>query len=115
VKYLIVAVLASAITVFALQNNRPTEVRFLVWSLDAVPLATIILLSVAAGLVLGGLPLMIDRWRLRSRNRGLEGRLTAMEAERRESERRELERRDAERRDVERREAERRAAERHLP
>jgi uncharacterized integral membrane protein len=115
VKYLLVALLASAITVFALQNNEPTAVRFLLWSLDAVPLATIILVSVAAGLVLGGFPLMIDRWRLRSRNRGLEHRLNAMETERRESERRELERRDAERRDVERREAERRAAERHLP
>jgi uncharacterized integral membrane protein len=111
-----VAVLASAITVFALQNNEPTAVRFLVWSLDAVPLATIILLSVAAGLVLSGLPLMIDRWRLRSRTRGLEHRLTAIEAERRE-ERRELERREAERLELERRESERRAAERsrHLP
>lgn len=76
-KYLVVAVVASAITIFALQNTTPTSVRFLVWSLQAMPLATVILLSVAAGIVLVGLPLWIDRWRLRARIRALETQLAS--------------------------------------
>lgn len=78
-KYLFVAVVASAITVFALQNTAPTSVRFLVWSLGATPLATVILVSVAAGVVLAGLPLWIDRWRLRARTRALETRLASLD------------------------------------
>lgn len=79
-KYLVVAILASIITVFALQNNAPTSVRFLLWKLEAVPLATLILVSVAAGVVLVGLPLVIDRWRLRARVRVLEARAASAEA-----------------------------------
>jgi putative membrane protein len=77
-KYVFVAVIAVAITLFALQNNAPTSVRFLVWHLD-IPLATIILVSVALGVVLVGVPLLIERWRLRSRLRSLESRLGAAE------------------------------------
>jgi uncharacterized integral membrane protein len=79
-KYLVVAVLASAVTVFALQNNAPVAVQFLVWSLDSVPLATVILVSFAAGVLGVGVPLWIDRWRLRSRANALERRLTAARA-----------------------------------
>ena len=78
-KSVFVAVVASAVTVFALQNNAPTSIRFLVWSLDAVPLASVILVSVAAGIVLVGVPLWLDRWRLRLRVRSLESRLAAAE------------------------------------
>ena len=78
-KYAFVAVLASAITVFALQNGIPTSISFLVWRVDAVPLAGVILASVAAGIVLVGLPLWVDRWRLRGRIRALETRLAAAE------------------------------------
>ena len=74
-KHIVVFVVAIAITVFALQNNAPTSVRFLVWHLAGVPLATIILISVALGVVLVGMPLMIERWRLRARVRALEARL----------------------------------------
>ena len=79
-KYVFVAVLASAITLFALQNNAPVIVRFLVWKLEGVPLATVILLSVAAGIVLVGLPLWVDRFRLRGRVRSLEARAASAEA-----------------------------------
>jgi len=79
-KYVFVAVLASAITLFALQNSDQTKIRFLVWSLEGVPLATVILVSVAAGVVLVGLPLWVDRWRLRMRLRSLEARLASAEA-----------------------------------
>jgi uncharacterized integral membrane protein len=80
VRYLIVAVIASGITVFALQNTMPISVRFLVWSLPETPLATVILVSVVAGIVLVGFPLLISRWRLRARARSLEARLATAEA-----------------------------------
>src|SRR2546428_10377576 len=51
-KYIVVAIVAIAITAFALQNNTPTAVRFLFWNLPGVPLATIILVSVTLGVVL---------------------------------------------------------------
>lgn len=78
-KYIIVFVVAIAITAFALQNNSPTSVRFLIWHLAGVPLATIILVSVALGVALVGVPLLIERWRLRSRVRALEARLGTAE------------------------------------
>jgi uncharacterized integral membrane protein len=69
VRYLIVAVIASAITVFALQNTTPISVQFHIWSLPETALATVIVVSVVAGIVLVGLPLGIGRWRLRARAR----------------------------------------------
>jgi len=79
-KYVFVAVLASAITLFALQNSEQTRIRFLIWTLEGVPLATVILVSVAAGIVLVGLPLWIGRFRLRGRVRSLEARVASAEA-----------------------------------
>jgi uncharacterized integral membrane protein len=86
-KYVFVAVLASAITIFALQNSAPASIRFLFWSLQDVPLATVILVSVAAGIVLAGVPLWFERWRLRARVGSLETRLAAAEALRGEQDR----------------------------
>jgi uncharacterized integral membrane protein len=79
-KHLLIAIVASAITLFALQNSGPTSVRFLLWGVEAVPLAAVILLSAAAGIVLVGLPLWIERLRLRSQARALETRLGCAEA-----------------------------------
>jgi len=80
--YLLVAILAAAITVFALQNSAPTAVRFVPWAIDGVslPLSAVILLSLATGAVVTGLPLLIQRWRMRSRTRALESRVAALEA-----------------------------------
>ena len=83
-RYLIVALLASAITVFALQNTARVAVRLLFWSLD-LPLAGVILGSVAGGIVLVGVPLWFGRWRLASRARTLERRLAEADAERAEA------------------------------
>ena len=94
VRYLVVALLASAITVFALQNTVRAPLRFLFWSLE-LPLAGVILGSVAAGIVLVGLPLWFDRWRLSSRARTLERRLAAVDAERAEAVRAETARAEA--------------------
>jgi uncharacterized integral membrane protein len=86
-RYLLIALLASAVTVFALQNNTPVQVSFLVWDYDGIPLATVILGSVVAGAVLAGVPLWIGRWRLRSRARTLESRVATLEASRVERDR----------------------------
>ena len=77
--YLIVALLAAVVAVFALQNGAPATVRFLVWSLDGIPLAGLILGAFAAGLVIAGLPLAIQHWRARSR---LEAQVRDLEARR---------------------------------
>jgi uncharacterized integral membrane protein len=77
--YLIVAIVAASVAVFALQNAEPTKIRFLFWVIDGVPVAALVLLSLAAGLVVAGVPLWLGRWRLRARARTLETRLAALE------------------------------------
>jgi uncharacterized integral membrane protein len=61
--YLVVALLGAAVAVFALQNSAPTSVRFLIWTLDGLPLAAVALASLGIGLVVAGLPLWIRGWR----------------------------------------------------
>ena len=82
VAYLVVAILAAAVAVFALQNGDPTPVRFIVWTADGLPLAALILISLAGGLVIAGVPLMLQRWRLRARLRAAERRVAELEAAR---------------------------------
>ena len=82
VGYLVVAVLAAAVAVFALQNGAPTPVRFLAWSLDGIPLAGLILGSFAAGLITGAVPLVVHRWRARSQLRRLEAQVRTLESQR---------------------------------
>lgn len=65
--YLLVAIVASAVAVFALQNSTPTSVRFLGWTLDGLPVAAVALGSLAAGLIVAGVPLWLRSWRWRSR------------------------------------------------
>ena len=78
--YLIAAVLAAGVAVFALQNGAPTPVRFLAWQLESVPLAGLILGALAAGLVIAGIPLGIQRWNARAQARRLEARVRELEA-----------------------------------
>jgi uncharacterized integral membrane protein len=77
--YLVVAVLAAAVAVFALQNSAPTSVRFLMWTLEGLPLAAVALASLGIGLVVAGLPLWIRSWRSRSRARSSEARVAMLE------------------------------------
>ncbi len=79
IRYVFIAALAAAITVFAFQNHAATSIRFLGWGTEGIPVASVILLSVAGGIVLVGVPLWVDRWRLRARLRSLETRLAAAE------------------------------------
>ncbi len=80
--YLVVALVAALVAVFALQNGDPTPVRFLAWTADGLPLAALILISLASGLVIAGVPLMIQRWSLRARLRAAERRVAELEAAR---------------------------------
>jgi uncharacterized integral membrane protein len=79
--YLVVAVLAVTITVFALQNTTQTAIRFAFWRLDGVPIAGLVLGSLGAGLLIAGLPLWIRLGIWRSRARSLQTRLAALDAE----------------------------------
>jgi lipopolysaccharide assembly protein A len=80
ITYVLVALLAAAVAVFALQNGAPATVHFFVWTLDGVPLAGLLLGSFVAGLVIAGIPLGILRWRARSQARRLDARVKDMEA-----------------------------------
>lgn len=71
-RYLVVAVVAAAVAVFALQNTTPVDLRFIVWKMPQVPLATVVLLSVASGIVVVGVPLWYRLWRLRGQVRDVE-------------------------------------------
>jgi uncharacterized integral membrane protein len=77
--YLIVALLAATVAVFALQNSAQTSVRFLVWTLDGLPVAAVALISLGVGLVVSGLPLWIRSWRWRSQARSAEARVAMLE------------------------------------
>ena len=62
----------AAAALFAFQNGSPITLRFLVWAADGVPVASAVLLALAAGALVAGVPLSISRWRLRARLRRLE-------------------------------------------
>jgi uncharacterized integral membrane protein len=79
-KYALVALVAIGVTTFALQNPAPARVRFLVWTLDAVPLAGVVLFALAAGIALAGAPLLFTRLRDRARVRALEARVAELQA-----------------------------------
>ena len=80
--YVVVAVLAVIITIFALQNTDPATVRFLVWRLEAIPVAGLVLASLIIGLLIAGLPLAIKLGIWRSRARSLESRVNTATGDR---------------------------------
>lgn len=80
--YLLIAAVAIAVGIFALQNADHVTVRFLAWQIERAPLAAVILVSGAVGAVLVSLVGFIQRWRLRSKIRQLENRLRSLEADR---------------------------------
>ena len=77
--YLVVAITAVLVTIFALQNTDPASVRFLVWRLETMPLAVLVLAALGAGLLIAGLPLAIKLGVWRSRARSLESRARMLE------------------------------------
>jgi uncharacterized integral membrane protein len=79
VGYLIVAVLAVSVALFALQNTDQTAVRFVLWRLEGVPIAGLVLGALGAGLLIAGLPLWIKLSVWRGRAHSLEARVTMLE------------------------------------
>lgn len=75
--YLLMAVVGAAAAVFALQNFDPVVIRFLGWRIEGAPLSMVIMLSVLAGIVFTALVALVQQWKLRSRIRQLESRLSA--------------------------------------
>ena len=67
----VVAVIAVVVAVFTMQNTDPVTVKFLVWQIERVPLAAVVLFSLGLGIVAVGVPMSVQRWRLRSRLRGM--------------------------------------------
>jgi uncharacterized integral membrane protein len=65
--YIIVAIVAGVVALFSIQNPDRVTVRMLVWQLGDVPLAVVVLASLGAGLVIAGVPLLLQRWNLRRR------------------------------------------------
>ncbi len=67
--YIVVAIVAVAVAIFAMQNTTTVAVKFVVWQIEEVPVAAVVLASLAAGVIIVGLPLWFKVWRLRSRLR----------------------------------------------
>lgn len=69
--------LGIVLTIFALQNTAPVEIRFLLWNTQG-SLAAVVLLSAIGGLAIAflfGIPeIVAARWRIRTLERRLEGR-----------------------------------------
>lgn len=78
--YILVAAVAVVCTIFALQNTDPATVRFLVWRIETVPLAILVLASVLVGVFVAWLPLAIRLSVWRARARSLESRAGMLQA-----------------------------------
>ena len=80
--YLLMALIGSVATLFAAQNIDPVVIRFLVWRIEGMPLALVILLSLLVGVVFASLSGAVRHWRLRSRVRQLENQVAQLTAPR---------------------------------
>jgi uncharacterized integral membrane protein len=78
--YLLMALLGSMATIFALQNRAPVEIAFLAWSVQGMPLALVILLSLLLGVVFASLSGLVKILRLRYRIRQLEAQVCQLTA-----------------------------------
>jgi len=78
--YLLMALVGSVATLFAAQNIDPVVIRFLVWRIEGMPLALVILLSLLVGVIFASLSGAVRHWRLRSRIRQLENQVAQLTA-----------------------------------
>jgi uncharacterized integral membrane protein len=76
--YLLMALLGSMATIFALQNRDPVEISFLTWSVTGMPLALVILLSLLLGVVIASLSGAVKILKLRYRVRQLEAQISQL-------------------------------------
>jgi len=72
IMYILMILVGAAGAIFALQNIDPVVIRFLFWRIEGAPLAMVIILSIAIGVVLTSLIGMVQQLKLRSRIRKLE-------------------------------------------
>ncbi|HLF50634.1 MAG TPA: LapA family protein [Methylomirabilota bacterium] len=70
--YVFMALVGAAAALFAVQNLDPVVVRFLVWRVEGMPLALVILLSAFIGIVFASTSGFAQQWKLRMRLRQLE-------------------------------------------
>lgn len=72
IMYILMILVGAAGAIFALQNIDPVVIRFLFWRIEGAPLAMVIILSIAIGVVLTSLVGIVQQLKLRSRIRKLE-------------------------------------------
>ena len=70
--YILMILVGAAGAIFALQNIDPVVIRFLFWRIEDAPLAMVIILSIAIGVVLTSLVGIVQQLKLKSRIRKLE-------------------------------------------
>ncbi len=75
---LLMALLGSMATIFALQNREPVEIWFLTWSVRGMPLALVILLSLLLGTVFASLSGLVKILKLKYRVRQLESQVAQL-------------------------------------
>ena len=85
--YVLMALVGAAAAVFAIQNLDPVVIRFLVWRVEGMPLALVILISAFIGVVFASLSGFAQQWRLRSRLRQLENQVAQLADTQRSSQR----------------------------
>lgn len=78
--YLFMGLVGAAAAIFAIQNLDPVVVRFLVWRVEGMPLALVMLLSVFIGIVFASTSGFAQQWRLRFRLRQLENQVAQLTA-----------------------------------
>ncbi len=76
--YLLMALLGSMATIFALQNRDPVEIWFLAWAVKGMPLALVILLSLLLGVVFASLSGLVKVMKLKFRIRQLENQVAQL-------------------------------------
>ena len=76
--YLLMALLGSMATIFALQNREPVEIWFLTWSVQGMPMALVILLSLLLGTVFASLSGLVKILKLKYRVRQLEAQVSQL-------------------------------------
>jgi uncharacterized integral membrane protein len=78
--YILMIVIGAAGAIFALQNIDPVVIRFLAWRLEGAPLAMVIMLSIAIGVVFTSLVGLVQQLKLKHRIRRLEADLARASA-----------------------------------
>lgn len=78
--YVLMILIGAAGAIFALQNIDPVVIRFLVWRLEGAPLAMVIILSIAIGVVFTSLVGLVQQLKLKFKIRQLESNLAKASA-----------------------------------